>query len=55
MTTTKETGRTTAARKAFSGRYSTRLKALIVGAACWGVIPVRLAGWLIRALHLEAV
>lgn len=25
----------------------TRLKALIVGAACWGLLPVKLADWII--------
>lgn len=25
-----------------------RIKAIIVGAACWGVLPVKLAEWLIR-------
>lgn len=54
----KETGRAVATRKTFSSRNSSptasRIKALIVGAACWGVIPFGLAGWLIRALHLEA-
>ena len=30
------------------------VKALIVGAACWGLLHVRLAEWIIRRLHLEA-
>ena len=25
-----------------------RIKALIVGAACWGILPVKLAEWIIR-------
>ena len=31
-----------------------RIKAAIVGAACWGVLPGSLAAWLIRRLRLEA-
>lgn len=33
---------------------ASRSKALIVGAACWGLLPFPLADWLIRRLHLEA-
>ena len=33
---------------------ASRVKALIVGAACWGLLHVRLAEWIIRRLHLEA-
>ncbi len=35
--------------------FASRVKVLIVGAACWGLIPVVLADWLIRHMHLEAV
>jgi len=31
-----------------------RIKALIVNLALWGVIPFGLSVWLIRRLHLEA-
>ena len=41
-----------ATRKTIPATYSKgipcRIKALIVGAACWGVLPVKLAEWLIR-------
>jgi hypothetical protein len=30
-----------------------RIKALVVGAACWGLLSVGLAEWIIRHLHLE--
>lgn len=33
---------------------ATQIKALIVGAACWGLLRFPLADWLIRRLHLEA-
>ncbi len=33
---------------------TSRTKALIVGAACWGLLPVKAADWLIRRLHLGA-
>jgi hypothetical protein len=33
---------------------ASRIKALIVGAACWGLLPVKLAEWIIGRLHLEA-
>ena len=33
---------------------ASRLKALIVNAACWGLLPVKLADWLIRRLRLGA-
>ena len=29
------------------------IKALIINAACWHVIPQRLTGWLIRVLRLK--
>ncbi len=28
--------------------FAARLKALIVGAACWGLLPVALAEWIIN-------
>ena len=31
---------------------ASRIKALIVGAACWGLLPVTLAEWIIRRWHL---
>jgi hypothetical protein len=34
---------------------ASRIKALIVNLALWGVIPFGLSVWLIRRLHLEAV
>jgi hypothetical protein len=33
---------------------ASRIKALIVNLALWGVIPFGLSVWLIRRLHLEA-
>ena len=33
---------------------ASRIKALIVGATCWGLLPVKLAHWIIRRLHLGA-
>ena len=33
---------------------ASRIKALIVNLALWGVIPFGLSAWLIRRLHLEA-
>lgn len=33
---------------------ASRIKALIVNLALWGVIPFGLSMWLIRRLHLEA-
>ncbi len=33
---------------------ASRIKALIVGAACWSLLPVKVAEWIIRRLHLEA-
>ena len=32
---------------------SSRIKAAIVGAVCWGMLPRSLAAWLIRRLRLE--
>ena len=32
---------------------SCRVKALIVRAACWGILPIVMAEWLIKCLHLE--
>ena len=32
---------------------ASRFKILIVVAACWGVLPVGLAEWLIQRFHLE--
>lgn len=29
-------------------------KRIIVGAACWGLLPVPMADWIIRRLHVEA-
>jgi hypothetical protein len=31
-----------------------RLKSLIVLAGCWGLLPARFSGWLIRILRLGA-
>ncbi len=32
---------------------ASRFKALIVGAACWGFLPVNVAEWFIRRFRLE--
>jgi hypothetical protein len=32
---------------------ASRIKAVIVRAACWGVLPLFLAEWFIKRLHLE--
>lgn len=53
--TTKKMGRDAAPQKSNFGINSSiqsKAKALIVGGYCWGVIPLRLADWLIRRLHL---
>ena len=34
-------------------RTRIRIKALIIGAACWGVLPVNLAEWLIKRGGLQ--
>jgi hypothetical protein len=34
---------------------ASRIKAVIVRAACWGVLPLFLAEWFIKRLHLENV
>ena len=34
---------------------ASRVKALIVGVACWGFLPVNLAEWIIKRLHLENI
>jgi hypothetical protein len=33
--------------------FSSRLKVLIVHAACWGYLPGNQAQWMIQRLHLE--
>lgn len=33
---------------------TSRIKAFIVGAACWGLLPVALAEWIIRRLRAES-
>lgn len=38
----------------FRNSIASRIKALIVNLALWGVIPFGLSVWLIRRLHLEA-
>jgi len=47
-----------AASKKTSRKYFTlfasRVKVLVVGLACWGLLPVGLADWIIRRLHLGA-
>ena len=34
---------------------ASRVKALIVGAVCWGFIPANFAVWIIKCLRLENV
>jgi len=34
---------------------ASRIKAPIAGAACWGLLPVKLAEWIIRRSRLGAV
>jgi hypothetical protein len=53
--TTKKMGRDAAPQITIYGINSSirsKAKAFIVGGYCWGVIPLRLADWLIRRLHL---
>jgi len=32
---------------------SNRTKSFVICAACWGIVPIFLADWLIKHLHLE--
>jgi len=32
---------------------ASRIKAVVVRAACWGVLPIFLAEWIIKRLHWE--
>lgn len=34
--------------------FASRIKALVVGTACWGLLPVALAEWIIRRLRAES-
>ena len=34
---------------------ASRIKAVIVGGACWGLVPANLAQWIIKRLHWENV
>jgi hypothetical protein len=54
--TKSRNGANRAASNTTDPRNSTasRIKALIVNLALWGVIPFGLSVWLIRRLHLEA-
>lgn len=54
--TKSRNGTNRAASNTTDSRESTasRIKALIVDLALWGVIPFGLSVWLIRRLHLEA-
>jgi len=57
--TTKRKSRNGANRAASNTTHlnnsnASRIKALIVNLALWGVIPFGLSMWLIRRLHLEA-